>query len=114
MISPEFPSQIVTNVETKSVTITPEIEVTLPGISQAFADSDKAFLDNPEKYLHNLEDSIFKFQSSEGSKVACSLLYDPDSKQDEILVIFAPFADGAPKSSADKLNDYLNSDSRWN
>ena len=111
MISAEFPSQIVTNVETHSVTITPDIEASLPGVRQAFADADRTFLDNPEQYLHKLETSAFKFQSSEGSKVACSLLYDPDSKQDEILVIFAPFADSAPKSSADKLNDYLNSDS---
>jgi hypothetical protein len=102
-MSSELPSQIITNSETKTVTITPEIEETLPGIDQAFAETDKAFLDDPEKYLANLESSMFNFRSSEGSDVACSLLYGPDSNQSELLVVFAPFSDRDPKSSAQIL-----------
>lgn len=55
MNTPEFPSQLITNTETKSVALTPEIEATLPGINQSFAEADQAFLDNPEQYLQNLE-----------------------------------------------------------
>lgn len=106
----EFPSRIVTDTETKAVTLTPEIEASLPGIEKAFTEADKDFLDDPERYLHNLEDSVFKFESSEGSDITCSLLYNSDSKPDEILVIFAPFADREPKSSADKLAEYITSD----
>jgi hypothetical protein len=105
-----LPQEIITDTESKAVTLTPQIEATLPGVDQAFAEADKAFLDDPEKYLANLESSMFKFRSSEGSDVACSLLHSPDSKPNELLVIFAPFADRDPKSKADKLHDYITAD----
>ncbi len=108
----KFPQQIITDTETKAVTLTPEIEATLPGIDQAFAEADRAFLDDPEKYLQGLEASMFQFKSSEGSEVACSLIHSPDSKPDEILVIFAPFSDREPKSSAYKLGEYLTADTQ--
>lgn len=54
---------------------------------------------------------MFKFESTEGSEVACSLIHGPDSKSDEVLVIFAPFADRDPKSSAYKLGEYITADS---
>ena len=108
----EYPAQIITDTVTKSVTPTPELEFQLPEIAQAFAEVDKAFLDNPEQYLKSLETSLFKFRSSEGSEVACSLLYGPESKQDELLVIFAPFADRDPKSSAAKMSGYITNEAK--
>ncbi len=110
MNTPEFPQQIITDTETRAVTLSPEIEATLPGINKAFAEADQAFIDNPEAYLKSLETSVFEFHSSEGSDVACSLIHGPDSKQDEVLVIFAPFSDRSPKSSADELFDYITAD----
>jgi hypothetical protein len=106
-MSSELPSQIITNSETKTVTITPEIEETLPGIDQAFAETDKAFLDDPEKYLLNLESSMFNFRSSEGSGVACSLLHGPGSKLDELLVICAAFSDRDMKSNGSEMYEYI-------
>ncbi|HEX4773928.1 MAG TPA: hypothetical protein VH234_00200 [Candidatus Saccharimonadales bacterium] len=106
----EFPQVIITDTETKAVRLTPAIEATLPDIGQAFAEADKAFLDDPEKYLQDLEASMFKFRSSEGSNVVCSLLYGSNSKPDQALVIFAPFADRDPKSSANKLSEYIAAD----
>jgi hypothetical protein len=106
-MSSELPSQIITNTETKAVTITPEIEAILPGIDQAFAEADKAFLDDSEKYLANLESSMFKFRSSEGSDVACSLLHGPDSKLNELLVICAAFSDRDLKSNGSELYEYI-------
>lgn len=111
MSSSEFPKQIITNTETKAVTLTPKIENALPGVLEAFRQVDKAFLNDPEKYLQNLEASIFKFDSSEGSEVACSLLHSPSSRPDELLVIFAPFSDSHPKSSAKDIHEYITSDS---
>src|SRR5579884_2296798 len=101
MISPELPTQLITDTESKAVALTTEIEATLPGIDQAFAEADQAFINDPERYLSNLESSMFKFRPSEGSEVACSLLHNSDSKPDEVLVLFAPFSDRDPKSSAD-------------
>jgi hypothetical protein len=109
-MSSELPSQIITNSETKTVTITPEIEAILPGIDQAFAEADKAFLDDPEKYLLNLESSMFKFRSSEGSGVTCSLLHGPGSKLDELLVICAAFSDRDMKSNGSEMYEYITAD----
>ena len=110
MPSAEFPSEIITNTDTKAVSLTPQIEATLPGINSAFAEANEGFLDNPERYLTGLESSMFQFRSSEGSDVACSLLYGPSSKPDELLVVFAPFSDRDPKSSADRLHSYITAD----
>ncbi len=110
MSSAEFPSEIITDTDTKEVTITPEIAAALPGVERAFAAADKAFLSNPEKYLQNLEASLFEFRSSQGSEVACSFLYGPDSRSDELLIIFAPFADRPPKSRADQMYEYITAD----
>ena len=107
----KLPSEIVTNTKTKAVTFTPEIASAIPDISAAFAEADKRFLDNPEAYLENLEASVFKFKSTEGSEVACSLLHSSNSRPDELLVILAPFADRDPKSSASEIYEYITADS---
>lgn len=107
MRSHEFPQELVTNTETKAVVLAPQIEAALPGVDQAFVEANNVFLDDPEKYLANLENSMFKFRSSEGSKVACSLLHDSDSKPNELLAVFAPFSDRDPKSSSERLHRYL-------
>lgn len=111
MSSAEFPTEIVANTKTKAITLTPEVEAILPGIDQAFAEADKTFLNDPERYLQDLEASMFKFRSSEGSDVACSLLHSPNSKPDELFVIFAPFADRDPKSTAKEMGEYITANS---
>jgi hypothetical protein len=110
MSNPELPKQIVTNTETKAVSLTPNIEAMLPDVERAFADVDKAFLNDPEKYLKGLENSMFKFRAREVSDVACSLLHGPDSKLNELLVVFAPFSDRDPKSSAAAMHEYITAD----
>jgi hypothetical protein len=62
MPSAEFPSEIITNTDTKAVSLTPQIEATLPGINSAFAEANEGFLDNPERYLTGLESSMFQFR----------------------------------------------------
>jgi hypothetical protein len=111
MSVPEFPSEIVTNTDTRAVILTPEIEAALPGVDRAFAEVDKAFLEDPEKYLENLEASLFTFPSNSGSgDVACSLIHGSSSKADELLVIFAPFSDRSPRSSARELYSFITAD----
>lgn len=101
------PSELITNTDNKAVVITPELEASLPNIENVFHEINEAFLNNPKKYLQNLEASMFSFKSSEGGEVACSLIHGPSSKEDEILVLFAPFSDRNIKSSSDKLYDYI-------
>ena len=104
-----FPSEIIVNTEkeTKSVVVSPEVEAAMPHVAEAFARVDRAFLENPRAYLKRLQDSAFTFKSHTGKEIACSLLYDDDSKKDELLVIFAPFSDGPPKSSAREISSYM-------
>ncbi|HUD03382.1 MAG TPA: hypothetical protein VMR51_01180 [Patescibacteria group bacterium] len=105
----EIPKEIITNTDNRSVVLTPELVVAIPDIDEAFKQVDKKFLDNPENYLSNIEDSVFTFHSSEGEDVACSLLYGPMSKPDELLVIFAPFSDTAPKSQSSDIYGFVTS-----
>lgn len=107
-MSEAFPTEIIvdTKKETKSVVVSPEIEAVMPHVTEAFAKVDQAFLENPRAYFERLQDSVFSFKSRTGKEVACSLLYDNDSKKDELLVIFAPFSDGPPKSSARQISSY--------
>lgn len=107
MNSPEFPNRLVTNTETKSVVLDNKLANTLPNVGEAFDEVDRAFTDDPEKYLANLEDSMFSFKSSEGSNVACSLLHNEQSNGEELLVLFAPFADRDPTTSSEKLHNYI-------
>jgi len=104
---PKIPAELITNTNDKSVVLTPELETGLPGVKSVFKEIDEAFLYNPEKYLQKLEASMFSFRSSEGGEVACSLIHGHSSKDDEILILFAPFSDRDPKSSSDKLYDYI-------
>ena len=55
-----------------------------------------------------LEKSVFSFASRGGSHppVRCSLIHGR-TVRDELLVVYAPFADGAPKSSADDIYHYM-------
>jgi hypothetical protein len=103
----QFPKEIIADTDTKAVTITPDIEATLPGIRGAFTTVDRVFLDNPDRHLRSLEESLFTFRSSEGKQVACSLLFKADSVPDELLVLLAPFSDRDPKSTADKLSYFI-------
>ncbi len=106
---PGFPKEVIVNTkkETKSVVIGPEIEATLPNVVEAFSKVDEAFLKDPRAYLEKLHDSVFTVKVRNGKDIVCSLLYDDDSKKDEILVIFAPFSDGPPKSDARAIGSYM-------
>lgn len=108
-MSESLPDEIIvdSNKETKSVVVSPELQETMPHLLEAFDKVDKPFLDNPEAYLRRLEDSVFSFKSSTGAEVACSLLYDDNSRKDELLIIFAPFSDSDPRSSAEQLYRYI-------
>jgi len=108
-MSEAYPKEIIVDndKETKSVAVSSELQEAMPHLLEAFGKVDKPFLDNPEGYLARLQDSVFSFKSKTGTEVACSLLYDDNSKQDELLVIWAPFSDGAPKSSAEELYGYI-------
>lgn len=108
-MSESLPDEIVvdSSKETKSVAVSPELQEAMPHLLEAFDKVDMPFLADPEAYLRRLEDSVFSFKSKTGVEVACSLLYDDSSRKDELLIIFAPFSDSDPRSSAEQLYRYI-------
>lgn len=100
----QLPSEILVNPDEKLVIVTPEVSQAFPGSEYAFKAVDDVFLDDPEKYLYNLEESLFSFRSSTGAQIDCSLI---PGNSDEILVMWAPFSDSAPRSSAEDMYRYI-------
>lgn len=103
MASPEI--LIDTDKATRSVFYTGAI-TEAPQFAAAYSAANQAYLLAPQETLVHIEDSILNFTSATGETVPCSLLYDGRSKADEMLVIFAPFADGPPKSSSKEIYNY--------
>lgn len=99
--------QLITHTDTKAVLLTPELEAALPTASHAVAFADDRFAKDNRVYLDRLERSQFTMKTSRGTDVAGSLLVNNGRQSDELLVMFAPFADRNPKSSADTMGDYV-------
>lgn len=102
--SMELPTEILVDPDEKLVMVTPELDRAFPAAEDAFRAVDVAFLCDPESYLHNLEESLFSFRSSTGAQIDCSLI---PGNSDEMLVMWAPFSDSAPRSSAKDMYRYI-------
>jgi hypothetical protein len=102
--------QLITNTENKAVLVTHELEAALPGVKCAFNEVDSAFNSDKRGYLERLEQSQFSIKTEEGPNVACSLLMNNGRQAEELMIIFAPFADSRPKSSAVTMYDYISGD----
>lgn len=103
----ELPAEVIVDPEAKEVVITPEIEAALPGATDLFAAADEAFAENPRQYLREREASLFSFRSSTGAKVECSL---SPGDGNEVYVMWAPFSDSIPQSSAEQMYGYTQLD----
>ena len=103
-----LPSEIIVNPEDKTVVVTPEVTTAFPDVSEAFKKVDEAFWYDTEANLTELEESVFSFRSQAGleSRITCSLIQG-QKVGDELLVVYAPFSDGAPKSSAEDIWRYM-------
>jgi len=99
--------QLITNTENKSVLLTPELETALPGIEAAARAVDDKFLDQPAGYLETLEQSQFMVKTEQGAEVACSLLMNDGQQAEELMIVFAPFADRNPKTDARTMGMYI-------
>ncbi len=97
-------NEVVINAENKQVHLTPELYDEFPEAEMALAYADRQFESDPETYLQQLETSVFTFTSSTGADIDCSLL--PGSSK-RMLVIWSPFSDSAPKSSAEEMYQYI-------
>ncbi len=93
--------------ETRSFFVSPELDAAGPGLLNAFARAESAYLKDPEAYLTWLQESVFSFKSKTGVDINCSLLFDDTSKKDELLVVWAPFLDQAPKNDASQVHHYI-------
>ncbi len=109
--SPLIPAEIIVNPVDKALIVTPELGGVFPEAVGAFHRIDEAFLDNPEAHLKNLEESVFSFHSKRGlrSRVVCSLIHG-QNVGNELLVVYAPFSDGAPNSSSEDIYRYMIND----
>lgn len=106
----ETPSQILVDTEkdSRSVVMTPGLIQAVPNLQTAFLETDSRYQESPYNYLDRMHASVFRFNQN-GQEVACSLIYDSEtSKKDEILVMFAPFSDGPPETSAATMHRYIN------
>lgn len=92
------------NPEEKQVHVTPELYEAFPEAEMAFLTTNSTFKNNPEAYLRQLEESVFTFESSTGANIDCSLLPGNSTR---MLVMWAPFSDSAPKSSAEEMYQYI-------
>lgn len=99
--------QLTTHTESKAVLLTPELEGALPGAAQAFEAADARFIKDAYVYLNRLERSQFTVKTEQGPEVACSLLMNKGQQAEELMIVFAPFADRNPKSSADTMGEYI-------
>ncbi len=113
MYRPSFLPEIIVNPESKTVVVTPELERAFPEAAAAYKKVDEAFLESPETHLKRLEESVFSFRSKRGlrSPVVCSLIYG-QKVSNELLVIFAPFSDGAPNSTSEDIYRYMLADEK--
>lgn len=99
--------QLVTHTESKDVLLTPELEMALPGVAQAFEAADHRFIKDARVYLERLENSQFTIKTEQGPDVACSLLMNNGQQAEELMIVFTPFADRNPKTTADTMGDYI-------
>jgi hypothetical protein len=97
------PAEVIVDPEQKEIVVTPELERAMPDIVPAFERVNDIFEDNPFGRVAALEESGFSFKSHTGAEIECSLL---PGKGRELLLMWAPFSDGPPKSHADDIYRY--------
>ncbi len=106
-----MPREIIANPDDKAVIMTPSLTNTFPEAPEAFRAVDDSFYERPEAHLRTLEESVFSFPSKQGQHlpVTCSLIHGP-KVGNELLVVYAPFADGAPNSFTQDIWHYMRAD----
>ena len=101
---PNYPAEVFVDPSEKLVFLTPELVQFVPSTKKAFEAVDNVFTSEPEAHLKHLEESLFTFKSSTGADISCSLV---PGKGSELLVMWAPFSDGTPNSSAETMYQYI-------
>jgi hypothetical protein len=106
------PGELVVDMEkdTRSLIVTPELGHALPNLEAAFEFADRQYEHDPPAYLSRMRSSVFAL-SRNGHEAPCSLIYDGETaKAGSILVMFAPFSDGAPETTPARLLDFIAKD----
>jgi hypothetical protein len=99
-----YPAEVFVDPFEKIVFLTPELEKSVPDSQKAFEAVDEVFASDAETHLKYLEETLFTFKSSTGADIDCSLI---PGKGNEMLVMWAPFSDGSPNSSAETMYQYI-------
>ncbi len=84
--------------------VTSELSRALPKPNVLFREADHNYATDRKGYLQAMEDSVFSFRSSTGADIDCSLI---PGDGNEALVVWAPFSDCAPRSSAVDMYHYI-------
>lgn len=101
----KLPKDLYVDPEARELYVPPSIQELVPGAVDYFANQNLNESDLLES-LQTLESSVFNVKSG-NRYVPCSLIHG-DAVSKEALVIFAPFSDSEPKSSAEAvLNNAL-------
>jgi hypothetical protein len=96
----------------KYVVATPEVNIAFGWdgeVAPAFQTVDDGFMKDPEAKLRSLHESLFSFPSVTGANIKCSLI---PGKGNKLLMMWAPFSDGAPNSDADSMVRWVLNDSQ--
>jgi hypothetical protein len=102
-----LPPEVLVNPAQKIVYETPILGQVMPNAVTAMQAVDIAYGNDPEAFLKSLEASQYSFQSSTGAKIDYSLL---PGKGSRMLVMWSPFSDCAPKSTASDIYHYAIND----
>lgn len=101
------PTEILVNPANKTVALEPDLRAAIPGLARAFEGADHVYEADRLAHLQDLKRSVFSFPQHR-STVNCSLICNERTAQsEEMLVIFAAFADGRPLTSAERLDEYI-------
>ena len=103
---PELPSELIVNMEDKSMVITPLLKHVMPNVVEYYDQADQAFGQTTEQqrqYIEDLDAQQFSFRHRLG-RVNCSYMPGEGSIVD---ASFAAFSDVRPLSTGDTLAEYI-------
>jgi hypothetical protein len=102
-----FPREVIVDPKEKLVITTPDLLASFPDVPAAFEQVDRVFEANRHGFVSDLKKSQFSFNSTTGATFDCSLI---PGNGNRLLVMWAPFSDCAPRSSASSIYEYMVAD----
>lgn len=95
--------------ESRAVAYDALLRNSLPGLQESFEQVDHIYENDKEAALGRLVENRFTVRlTGKGEPIEASVIIDDESAMsDQAMLIFAPFSDVAPQTSADTIMDYI-------